>query len=68
MSAMIIQFVDGRDYAKEIEYVPGPYHQDGDNDRKFQSAFLADAEAAGYTLEKALALRQKLNESKKDTK
>jgi len=33
--------------------------------KKFQSAYVADAEAAGFTLEKALALRnQKLNETK----
>jgi len=65
MSAMIIQFVDGRDYEREVEYVPGPYFQDSDNDKKFQSAYVADAEAAGFTLEKALALRnQKLNETK----
>jgi len=35
MSAMIIQFKDGKDYHQEkVEYVPGPYHQDSENDKK----------------------------------
>jgi len=63
MSAMIIQFKDGTDYAAEKEYVPGPWF-DGEQDKKFQTAYTADALAAGYTLEKALALR-KSNEAKK---
>jgi len=57
MSAMIIQFKDGTDYAAEKEYVPGPWY-DGEQDKKFQTAYTADASAAGYTLEKALALRK----------
>jgi len=63
MSAMIIQFKDGTSYNAEKEYVPGPWF-DGEQDKKFQTAYTADALAAGYTLEKALALR-KSNEAKK---
>jgi len=65
MSAMIMQFKDGTDYSKEVEYVPGPWY-DGEQDKKFQTAYTADALAAGFTLEKALALR-KVNEAKKTT-
>jgi len=63
MSAMIIQFKDGTDYNAEKEYVPGPWY-DGEQDKKFQNAYTADASAAGFTLEKALALR-KANDAKK---
>lgn len=65
MSAMIIQFKDGTDYAADVEYVPGPWF-DSEQDKKFQTAYTADALAAGYTLDKALALR-KSNEAKKTT-
>lgn len=41
----------------------GPWF-DGEQDKKFQTAYTADAAAAGYTLERALALR-KANEAKK---
>jgi len=71
MSAMIIQFTDGSDYVRDVEYVPGPYYQDSENDKKFQNAYVSDAESAGFTLEKALALRaqnQKANEDKKKRK
>lgn len=57
MSAMIVQFKDGTDYAQAVEYVPGPWF-DGEQDKKFQTAFTADALAAGYTLQEALALRK----------
>jgi len=65
MSAMIIQFVDGVEYAKPVEFVPGPWF-DGDNDRKFQAAYTTDAATAGFTLEEAHALR-KQNEQKKNS-
>jgi len=67
MSAMIIQFKDGSDYARDVEYVPGPYYQDSENDKKFQNAYAADADAAGYTVEKALALRAQ-NMKQKESK
>jgi len=66
MSAMIVQFVDGTDYARSVEFVPGPWY-DGDQDKKFQSAYTADALSAGFSLEKALALRKE-NEAKKQQK
>lgn len=60
MSAMIIEFTDGTSYSKEgWEYVPGPWF-DGDDAVKFQSAYAADALAAGYTLEQARAMRRKM--------
>jgi len=65
MSAMIVQFKDGTSYAQPVEYVPGPWY-DGDQDKKFQTAYTADALAAGYSLESALGLR-KTNEAKKVT-
>lgn len=56
MSAMIIQFKDGTDYHKEEhEYVPGPWFN-GENDHKFQEAYIADAKVAGYTLQEALQM------------
>jgi len=57
MSAMIIQFKNGTDYAAPVEYVPGPWH-DGDQDKKFQTAYSNDAISAGFTLESALTLRK----------
>jgi len=62
MSAMIIQFKNGTDYCREVEYLPGPWH-DGDQDKKFQTAYTNDAIFSGFTLESALALR-KANEEK----
>jgi len=38
MSAMIIQFKDGRDYEKKDEFVPGPYHE-GPRHHEFQEAY-----------------------------
>jgi len=64
MSAMIVQFKDGTDYHSDVEFVPGPWF-DGEQDKKFQTAYTADALSAGYTLEKALLLR-KSNEVKKN--
>jgi len=60
MSAMIIKFSDGTGYAQDKwEYVPGPWF-DGDDAVKFQSAYSADAQSAGYTIEQARALRRKM--------
>jgi len=66
MSAMIIQFTNGTAYAKDVEYVPGPWY-DGEQDKKFQTAYANDATAAGYTLEKALQLRKENDSKKKET-
>ena len=57
MTAVIIEFKDGTDYHRDTGnwYVPGPYHT-GKDAKKFQEAYKADAEAAGYTLEEALRL------------
>jgi protein phosphatase len=38
MSAMIIQFKDGKDYDKADEFVPGPYHE-GPRHHEFQEAY-----------------------------
>jgi len=62
MSAMIIQFTDGSSYARDTEFIPGPYFNE-DNDGKFQEAYAKDAQAAGYTLEKALEMRSKIEEN-----
>lgn len=65
MSAMIIQFVDGTDYAKPTEYIPGPYFSE-ETDTKFQDAYAKDAQAAGYSLEQALKKRSELEEIEKN--
>jgi serine/threonine protein phosphatase PrpC len=64
MSAMIVQFVDGTDYAKDTEFFPGPYF-DQENDTKFQEAYVKDAKDAGFTLEQALKIRQEYEEKEK---
>jgi serine/threonine protein phosphatase PrpC len=64
MSAMIVQFVDGTAYAKDPEYLPGPYYSD-DGDSKFQEAYMKDAQEAGFSLEQALKLRQENEEKEK---
>jgi len=65
MSAMLIQFKDGTDYAKDKwEYLPGPWF-DGEDSVKFQSAYSTDALAAGYTVEQARAMRKKMEQASK---
>lgn len=60
MTAMIVQLQDGTAYNKEgHEFVPGPYYA-GKDGKKFQEAYKADAEAAGFTLEEVRALPLKL--------
>jgi len=63
MSAMIIQFIDGTEYSKPTEYIPGPFEQ---NDSRFQEAYTKDALAAGYTLEQALQKRTQIEELEKN--
>jgi len=62
MSAMIIQFIDGTEYAKPMEYIPGPFEQ---SDSRFQEAYTKDALAAGFTLEQALQKRSQIEELEK---
>jgi len=62
MSAMIIQFTDGTSYGRDTEYIPGPYYKE-ENDSKFREAYAKDAQAAGYTAEKALELRARIEEN-----
>jgi serine/threonine protein phosphatase PrpC len=64
MSAMIIQFAEGTNYARTTDYIPGPYFNE-ENDGKFQEAYAKDAQAAGFTLEQALQLRTKLDDDEK---
>jgi len=64
MSAMIVQFADGTTYAKDTEYIPGPYFT-GENDSKFQEAYIKDAQAAGFTIEQALQKRASLDEEER---
>jgi len=62
MSAMIVQFKDGRSYnSDKPEYIPGPWF-DSEKDAKFQAAYAKDALEAGYTLEQARAMRKKIEE------
>jgi len=67
MSAMIIQFTDGTNYKKETEYVPGPWH-DSDQDKKFQTAYIADAQIAGLGPEQVHNLRREYDRKKKEAK
>jgi len=62
MSAMIVQFIDGTNYAKPVEYFPGPYFTD-EGDSKFQEAYQKDAQEAGFTLDEALKKRQEWEQS-----
>jgi len=64
MSAMIIQFKNGIDYKRPVEFVPGPWFET-EKDKKFQTAYIADAQAAGYTIEECHTLRKKLEQEKK---
>lgn len=58
---MIVQLQDGTAYDREgHEYVPGPYYA-GKDGKKFQEAYKADAEAAGFTLEE---VRRVLDEAR----
>jgi len=60
MSAMIIQFKDGRDYNREDEYFPGPYHE-GPRHQEFQDAYLNFAQQYGN---KSLEESKKIFEDK----
>jgi len=62
MSCMIVQFCNGTDYDAPNEFIPGPYHVD-EGDSKFQEAYSKDAQASGYSLEDAIALRKQLDAS-----
>jgi len=63
MSAMIVEFKNGEAYATDKpQYIPGPWYS-GERDAKFQSAYAADALAAGYTLEQAHEMRKKIEEA-----
>jgi len=64
MTAMIVQFKDGTQYAKDPEYTPGVYFS-SENDQKFQEAYARDAQAAGFTLEQALQKRSQIEEEEK---
>jgi len=64
MTAMIIQFVDGTSYARELEYIPGAYFS-SETDAKFQEAYAKDAQAAGFSIEQALQKRNQLEEEEK---
>jgi len=64
MSAMLIQFKDGRDYVKVDEYIPGPYYE-GQKHGKFQDAYKQFAEKAGFTLEESRKKFEELEIKKK---
>jgi len=59
MSAMLIQFKDGTDYDIPDEYLPGKYHE-GPKHQKFQDAYRAFAEKAGFNLEESFKKFQEL--------
>eukprot|EP01126_Amoeba_proteus_P030296 TRINITY_DN29_c0_g1_i8.p1 TRINITY_DN29_c0_g1~~TRINITY_DN29_c0_g1_i8.p1 ORF type:complete len:144 (+),score=27.35 TRINITY_DN29_c0_g1_i8:584-1015(+) len=60
MSAMIVQFQDGRNYHRDdLEYIPGPWYN-SDKDSKFQAAYIADAASAGFTISEAHEKRRNL--------
>jgi serine/threonine protein phosphatase PrpC len=64
MTAMIVQFKDGTQYAKDPEYLPGVYYA-SENDSKFQEAYTKDAQIAGFSLEQALQKRAQIEEEEK---
>jgi len=67
MSAMIVQFKNGTEYASDkLEYIPGPWYE-SEKDAKFQAAYAKDAVSAGYTVEQARAIRKKIEEEKAQT-
>jgi len=64
MSAMLIQFKDGREYEREDEYIPGPYFE-GQKHGKFQDAYKQFAEKAGLTLDDSRKKFEELENKKK---
>jgi len=65
MTAMIVQFKDGTEYAKkDLEYIPGPYFTE-EGDQRFQEWYTRDANTAGYTLDQALKKRALMEEEQK---
>jgi protein phosphatase len=64
MSAMLIQFKDGRDYDKEDEYIPGPYFE-GQKHGKFQDAYQQFAEKGGLTVEESRKKYEEFENKKK---
>jgi len=66
MSAVIIMFENGTSYhSDQNQYIPGPYYN-GENDHKFQEAYLQDARTAGYSLPQALQLFEKMSREAKE--
>jgi hypothetical protein len=55
MTAIAIQFMDGTGYAKEAQYVPGPFNRNM-ADRNFVDAYTRNARLHGYTLEQCLEI------------
>jgi len=64
MSAMLVQFKDGRDYDRGDEYIPGPYYE-GQKLGKFQDAYKQFAEKGGFTVEESRKKYEELEVKKK---
>eukprot|EP01127_Copromyxa_protea_P015483 TRINITY_DN4460_c1_g1_i2.p1 TRINITY_DN4460_c1_g1~~TRINITY_DN4460_c1_g1_i2.p1 ORF type:complete len:443 (-),score=55.07 TRINITY_DN4460_c1_g1_i2:13-1341(-) len=66
MSAIIIQFSDGRDHVGPPTFLPGPskipkkFHPHEQSEALFNLAYTENAKAAGYTLEEVEELRKKM--------
>lgn len=61
MSVVIIQCCDGRDYVKEKEFIPGSF--DSPDNSIFVKAYTQFALDHGYTLESALDMLDKNQET-----
>lgn len=66
MSAIIIQFSDGRDHVGPPAFLPGPskipkkFHPQEQSEALFNLAYTENAKAAGYTLEEVEELKKKV--------
>jgi protein phosphatase len=64
MSAMIVQFKDGRDYDRADEYCPGPFHE-GPRHQEFQEAYQSFAKSYGnLSIEESRKLFETIQKNK----
>jgi len=68
LTAILIQFKDGSNYGREPEFIPGQWHDNGN--QTFVQAYKDFAEKCGYSLEEAKAMwesRPKTNNTNTNT-
>lgn len=66
MSAMIVQFQDGKDHNRPPTFLPGPsqipkkFQPVEQSQELFKLAYIENAKAAGYSLEEAEEIKKKI--------